>query len=128
MKKKAELTLNQEIVLYSAMRYALGRRTYAVGSVCEELKRNYHALPPSQRERMSKEIQKYQDEHGLAGSDYDDREWNYIKWLFDPTREQRISVNYYQTDKWEEVTAIKGDDGKYYSIPDMKEYHTTKPI
>jgi hypothetical protein len=36
---RQELSLDQELVLTAAFRYALGRSTYIVGSVCAELVR-----------------------------------------------------------------------------------------
>jgi len=123
-----KLTLDQEIVLFCAFRYALGRMTYVVSSVCSELKRYYSVLTPDFRWRTSTEIQEYQDTHGYAGMDFDNDEWNKIKWLFDDSRIEKVSANYYMTDRWETVEAIRGDDGKYYSIPKMTEYYTVKKI
>ena len=123
-----KLSLNEEIVLSCAFRYALGRMTYVVGAVCEELQKNYYLLPTHTKSRISKEIQEYQDEWGKAGMDFDNDEWNKIKWLFDENRKVKLEANYYNTDKWEEFEAIKGDDDKYYSIPLMKEYHTVRNI
>lgn len=128
MKKQKNLPLDEEIVLSCAFRYAIGRKTYVVSSVCSELKKNYHRLPVHAKERISKEIQEYQNEFGLAGMDFDNDEWNKIKWLFDTTRKTRIKANYHNTDKWEEVEAVKGEDGKYYSIPEMLEYHTVEEL
>lgn len=123
-----KLYLDEEIVLSCAFRYALGRMTYVVDSVCNELKRNYYALPVSTKERISREIQEYQDEWGLAGMECDNNDWNKIKWLFDTKREVILEANYHNTDRWESYSAIKGDDGKYYSIPTMNEYHTVRNI
>lgn len=128
MKKQKRLPLDEEIVLSCAFRYALGRMTYVVSSVCSQLQKNYYKLPDSTKERISKEIQEYQDEFGPAGMDFDNAAWNKIKWLFDLKRKTKIKANYYNTDRWEEVEAVKGDDGKYYSIPEMFEYHTVEVI
>ncbi len=32
---------------------------------------------------MAKEIQEYQEAYGKAGMDFDNNEWNKVKWLFD---------------------------------------------
>lgn len=104
------LPLNQEIVLSCAFRYALGRATYVVGSVCEELIRLLDVLPENFKYRTAKEIQEYQDEHGKAGWDFDNDEWNYIKWLFTPERRVILEANYYQTDNWKEVEAVRSDE------------------
>jgi hypothetical protein len=123
------LPLNQEIVLSCAFRYALGRATYVVGSVCEELIRLLDVLPENFKYRTAKEIQEYQDKHGKAGWDFDNDEWNYIKWLFTPERRVILEANYYQTDKWKEVEAVRSDEldengeVKYLSLTDKDSYY-----
>jgi len=117
------MTLNETIVMFCAFRYALGRQTYVVGSVCEELQRHYDELGEDERVKYVKEIQGYQDMWAGEG-----REWNKVKWLFDSNRERTIEVNYHNTNRWEEVEAILGEDGKYYSIPAMLEYHTVRNV
>lgn len=92
------MTLDEEIVLSCAVRYTLGGRTYAVGSVCSELMKHEKQLDWNTKERISNEIQAYQDEHGQAGDDFDDKEWNYIKWLFDKSGRVTAEVNLYKTD------------------------------
>lgn len=120
------MKLNEKIVMFCAFRYALGRMTYVVGAVCDELKRRYHEFDSAERQKYTKEIQEYQDKFGLAGWEFDNDEWNKIKWLFDSSRKRMIEVNYHNTDRWEQVEAVLGEDGKYYSIPEMKEYHTVR--
>jgi hypothetical protein len=123
------LSLNQEITLGCAFRYALGRATYVVGCVCEELIRLEPTLSENFKSRIAKEIQEYQDEHGRAGWDFDNDEWNYVKYLFTPGRRFILEANYYQTDIWEEVEAFRSDelaeDGeyKYYSIDKKGSYY-----
>lgn len=118
------LPLDKEIVLSCAMRYALGRMTYVVSSVCSELRKHYNELSSVTKARMVKEIQEYQDEYAIAGMDFDNDEWNKVKWLFDETNRVNIKANKYNTDEWVEVVAIKAGNGKYYSIPEVYEYHT----
>lgn len=127
MKKPEPLTLDQEVTLSCAMRYALGRMTYVVGSVCGELMRNYNRLPDGTRVRIAREIQEYQDEYGMAGMDFDNDNWNKVKWLFTPDNRVQIKAQHYTTKKWTQCTAIKAD-GKYWSIPEMLEYHTVKEL
>lgn len=122
------MRFDEEIVLGCAFRYALGRMTYVVSSVCSELKRNYPNLSENFKSRISKEIQDYQNEHGVAGMEYDNEDWDKVKWLFDSGRKTKIKAKHHNEEKWETVEAIRGDDGKYYSIPEMKEYHTPVEI
>lgn len=53
-----------ESILFYAFRYALGRKTYAVGIVAEELEKHADTLSPSTRETIVQEI----DEAELSGS------------------------------------------------------------
>lgn len=121
--------LNQEIILACAFRYALGRATYVVGSVCEELVRLEPLLNDNFKYRTAREIQEYQDEHGKAGWDFDNDEWNYVKWLYTPERRVLLEANYYKTDKWVEVEAVRSDeldeDGeiKYLSLTNKNSYY-----
>lgn len=117
------MTLNEEITMFCAFRYALGRSTYVVPSVCQELQRLYFEFTEDRRAKYVKEIQEYQDMWAGEG-----REWNKVKWLFDSNREKTIEVNYHNTNRWDEVEAILGEDGKYYSIPAMLEYHTVRIV
>lgn len=124
------MTLDEEIVLSCAVRYALGRRTYVVGSVCSELLRHEKELDWSTKQRISNEIQEYQDDYGQAGDDFDDKEWSYIKWLFDKRRRVTAEVNLYQTDDWVEVEAVWGEDDKLYTTDKgvIVYYHTHRNI
>ena len=123
------IPLNQEIVLSCAFRYALGRATYVVGSVCEELIRLQDLLGEGFRHRTAKEIQEYQDQHGEAGWSFDNDEWNYVKWLFTPERRVILEANYYKSDRWEEVEAVRSDELdengeiKYLSLTNKDAYY-----
>lgn len=125
---KKDLPLEREVVLFCAFRYALGRMTYVVGFVCSELKAHYNILPSSFKESTAREIQEHQDTYGMAGMDFDNDEWNKVKWLFDESRHEEIEANKHNTDEWVRVVAVRGEDGKYYSIPEMKEYHTVRKV
>jgi hypothetical protein len=123
------VSLNHEILLACAFRYALGRATYVVGSVCEELVRLEPLLNDNFKHRTAREIQEYQDEHGKAGWDFDNDEWNYVKWLYTPERRVLLEANYYMTDKWVEVEAVRSDDLdedgeiKYLSLTNKNSYY-----
>ena len=129
-----KLSLNQELVLTAAFRYGLGRSTYIVGSICEELVRLEPVLGEGQKARICKEIQEYQDKHGKAGWDMDNEEWNYVKFLFNPEKRVILEANYYNTDNWVEAEAVcggVGEDGKeiYLSLNDKNAtYHTVRNV
>ena len=127
MKKQDGMSLDEEITLSCAMRYAIGRMTYVVGSVCSELRRNYNRLPAGTKARISREIHEYQDQYGNAGMNFDNDEWNKVKWLFNEDNRVRIRAQSAQTKEWEEYTAASVD-GKFYSIPEMLEYHTVELV
>lgn len=121
------MTLNEEIILSCAFRYALGRRTYVVRAVCEELIRNEKDLGWDFKERVAREIQEYQVKCVLAGQDFDDDEWNYIKWLFTERRRVIVEAKRYKTGVWERHEAVWGADGVYYSLHGKDKYfHTVR--
>lgn len=113
--KEKMLTLDQEITLSCAFRYALGRMTYVTSSVTSELIRLESQLPQKFKSRIAKEIQEYQDEHGSAGMEMDNNEWNKVKFLFDPSRHVRVRAYYPDGVKSTEMDAVRGDNGEYYS-------------
>ena len=123
-----KLTLDQEIVLGCAFRYALGRMTYVVSSVTSELIKNEKVLDWNFKERIAQEIQEYQDKNGLAGMEFDNLEWNKVKWLFTKERRVILEANKYKTDIWVEVEAVKGDDGIYWTLDCKADYHTVRNI
>jgi len=126
--KVNKLTLNEEIVLSCAMRYALGRMTYVVSSVTSELLKNYDKLPLNTKRRISKEIQEHQNEFGKAGMDMDNNDWNKVKLLFNDENHVKVKANRFNTEIWEEHVAVKGDNGLYYSIPEMKEFYKVEEL
>ena len=124
-----KLSINQEIVLSCAFRYALGRMTYVVGSVCEELIKLEPLLHWNFKERTAREIQEYQDENGKAGMSFDNEEWEYIKCLFDKDRRYIVEANKFNTDEWVEVECFLHTNGEYYMLGENinKGYlHTTR--
>ena len=50
------------MILVSAERYALGRRTYIVGWTCEIIKKNMHLLSGKDKAVMIRDIETYGDE------------------------------------------------------------------
>lgn len=127
--KEKMLTFDEEIVLGSAFRYALGSMTYVVSSTCSELIRLQKRVPEQFKEMVSREIQEYQDKYGKAGMEMDNEEWNYIKWLYDEKRHVKIKAKLYKKEIWEEYLAVKGEDGAYYSFEGRNRiFHTVEEI
>lgn len=64
---------NEDIsmILVSAERYALGRRTYIVSWVCEVIRNNLHLLSQKDRQVMIRDIKEARD----YGEDIDKKEW-----------------------------------------------------
>jgi hypothetical protein len=63
--------VNQDILLFCAFRYVLGRRSYVVFTICDILKANWDHMPVSRRAFFKKEIQEAID-GGRAGYEYID--------------------------------------------------------
>lgn len=61
------------MILVSAERYALGRRTYIVNWTCEFIEKNKHLLTEQNRLVMIKDIEQ-QKEYGY-GDDCDEKDW-----------------------------------------------------
>lgn len=74
--------VNQDILLFCAFRYALGRQTYVVGSICQIMKFNWDRIHETRRAMFKKEIREAIDK-GRAGSKYDVEEWEKILMLED---------------------------------------------
>lgn len=128
-KKINKATVDEEIILSCAFRYALGRMTYVVATVAQKLIDEKDRLSESFKYRTAKEIQEYQDEHGEAGMSFDNAQWNRVKCLFDRETHVTLEANKYQTDEWVEVDAYKGADGLYYPLDGGKgNYHTVRNV
>ena len=69
--------IHDRIVLFSAFRYALGRKTYVVSSIVEAIIECWDQLPPSEQVTYHKEIQEaiHLDK---AGMDMDVQEWKKV--------------------------------------------------
>lgn len=74
---------NQDILLFCAFRYALGRQTYVVGTIADIIKANWDHMPQSRRDMFRKEIEEA-IEKGYAGSvNIDVPEWLSILHMVD---------------------------------------------
>lgn len=74
---------NQDILLFCAFRYALGRQTYVVGAIADIIKANWNHMPQSRRDMFRKEIEEA-IEKGYAGSvNIDVPEWLSILHMVD---------------------------------------------
>lgn len=68
---------NPRLILVSAFRYALGRRTFMPSVVVGELIRNWDNLSHSDRKQIQDDI-RWAIERDMAGMDCDVREWKKI--------------------------------------------------
>ena len=69
--------VSQTILLFCAFRYALGRRTYVVGTISNIIKANWVHMHQIDREKYKLEI-RGAIKDGLAGSKYDIKSWEQI--------------------------------------------------
>jgi len=74
--------VDEDILLFCAFRYALGRKTYVVGTIVDILKNNWNSISPSQRKLYKEEIRDAIT-NNRAGMDMDVDEWNKILALED---------------------------------------------
>jgi hypothetical protein len=70
--------VNQDILLFSAFRYALGRRTYVVGAICEIIRANWDHMPESRKAMFKKEIREAISTDCAGSKTIDVPEWERI--------------------------------------------------
>jgi hypothetical protein len=125
------MDLDDNIILFCAFRYALGRRTYVVSTVIRRLIDQYLNIHPVDREKYVEEIDKADKENDL-GSSYDREDWMKVKALF--TEENHCFVDTYLNQEDLENNKLYGTfaavkhDGKYFSLDMKSHYHTCKEI
>lgn len=69
--------VDQDILLFCAFRYALGRRTYVVSTIIEIILENWDNIPVNRQEMFKSEIREAISKNN-AGSKYDVEEWGKI--------------------------------------------------
>lgn len=65
------------LILHAAMRYALGRSTYMVAHICNNILMNWNELEMTDKEMFVSEI-KIAIKSNRAGTDIDVRDWQKI--------------------------------------------------
>jgi len=70
------MNLSEDILFY-AFRYTLGRMTYAVSTVAQEIILHAHELHPRTRDTMIMEIRKA-IAYNVAGMDVDRKQWEEV--------------------------------------------------
>ena len=61
--------------LFCAFRYALGRRTYVVSCVVDDIINNWNLLPEHDKNLFKKEIKEYEELYECLGMDCDKEQW-----------------------------------------------------
>ena len=79
--------VTENIVVY-AFRYALGRKTYAVGEVSDYLIENWHRFSKHTQSQIVEDIEKA-IERGEAGMECDIQQWKRILLLHNAVREEQ---------------------------------------
>lgn len=117
------LSLNQEIMFSCALRYAMGRRTYVVGSAIDECYRLSPLLGDNFKERVVREIR---EQEGDLGDSFDEESWMKLADFWTPENRYSLEANKYNTNEWVSIDEAYLSKGKYYSIDDHREYHTIR--
>ena len=73
------------ILIYCATRYALGRSTYVVSTICDILINQRDNLHPKNKKIIKDEIE-HAINHGRAGMKMDEEEWKKVLNAFDENR------------------------------------------
>jgi hypothetical protein len=69
---------DDELVLFCAFRYALGRRTYVVSAISDLILENWEKFSSEKQEQFKKEILEHRELCGDLGDDCDEASWNRI--------------------------------------------------
>lgn len=73
-------------VVTAALRYCMGRMTYAPGLVIEWIKKYWEYMPEKEKAFIKKEIGEYTDSDRYKGHDCDEQTWNrFNQWLKEQT-------------------------------------------
>ena len=72
--KKLEFK-DPDLVLMCAFRYALGRKTYVVHSIVEEMLENWDVLSNTHKKLIQKEIKDHEELYGNLGMEMDRDQW-----------------------------------------------------
>ena len=66
---------SDNLILICAFRYALGRMTYVVRVVVDEIHKRWNTLSEGDKELIVKEIREHKARHGKIGHEMDERDW-----------------------------------------------------
>ena len=71
---------DEESIIFYAFRYALGRRSYAVGQVAQYVISKRNTLSQQTKDLIVKEINEYQEKWGGKPGEweYDTKQWNAV--------------------------------------------------
>lgn len=103
-----------EDILFFAFRYALGRRTGAVGFVVEELKKHWPKLKPEIQRQIQKEITDAIDRRD-AGDQCDEERWQEVLALNAKSEDMNLPKVLYRSSDAEPFYLNK--DGTYSMAP-----------
>jgi hypothetical protein len=93
MNEKINFDDNEDLILICAFRYALGRRTYVVGTVADIIKRNWNKLRDSDKKLICKEILDHKKVFGNLGDSCDERDWMSIVDGYNLEKSNKIEGN-----------------------------------
>ncbi len=91
--KTIELSDNLELILNCAMRYAMGRGTYIVGTFCDYVKSIMMDLSLITLERMEQDLDNFAKYGNSWGDECDREKWMQFKTDLDETIKKRKEQN-----------------------------------
>lgn len=100
--------VNNEVLLFCAFRYALGRMTYVVSSVAEAIAKAAPILHDIEKSKYVKEIiEHYNSNDGRIGMSFDTEVWTNLACFLDPANKFTFEANLHNTDKWVDAVGYK---------------------
>jgi hypothetical protein len=81
-KKQMENHHDTGFIVLSAVRYAMGRRSYAVGMIIEWVKEFWDKLTPNDQSHIARDVKEYMEGDRSKGDDCDLVEWeDFNSWI-----------------------------------------------
>lgn len=69
-------------IVLSAVRYAMGRRSYAVGLIIDWVQHFWDKLTPNDKECIARDVKRFVESNDSKGDDCDQRDWeNFNIWI-----------------------------------------------
>jgi hypothetical protein len=131
MENQKYMDVDDEIMLFCAFRYALGRKTYVVSTVANRMISKFNEIDPINRKKYVEEIDVAEKNNDL-GWDCDINDWLRVRALFTPENHCMVHTFLSEEDMKNNIIhstspAVRFQE-KYFTLDMKAHYHTCKEI